>query len=194
MRAWEAGRRYAQAMAEKAMTDIVTAKPLIVVMGVAGSGKTTIASGLAERLGVPFVEGDSLHPIANVRKMASGTPLTDADRWPWLEAIGARMEVERQTGHGVVVSCSALKHAYRDCLRQQVKGRVRFILLDGSRELISGRMKSRKGHFMPAALLDSQFAILEKPTADEDAVILDISRTIPVLLAEAAQAVSAAAP
>lgn len=176
------------------MADVVTAKPLIVVMGVAGSGKTTIASGLAERLGVPFVEGDSLHPVANVRKMASGTPLNDEDRWPWLEAIGARMEVERQTGHGVVVSCSALKHVYRDCLRKQVKGRVRFILLDGSRELIGDRMKSRKGHFMPPALLDSQFAILEKPTADEDSVILDISRTIPALLAEAEQAVSAAAP
>src|SRR5579872_4782602 len=102
-------------------------KPLIVVMGVAGSGKTTIASGLAEKLGVPFVEGDSLHPAANVRKMACGTPLTDEDRWPWLKAIGERMEVERATGHGVVVSCSALKHAYRDCLRKQVAGKVYFI-------------------------------------------------------------------
>jgi gluconokinase len=164
-------------------------KPLIVVMGVAGSGKTTIASGLAEKLGVPFVEGDSLHPAANVKKMASGTPLTDADRWPWLEAIGERMEVERATGHGVVVSCSALKRAYRDCLRKCVHGKVQFILLDGSRELISDRMKQRKGHFMPAALLDSQFATLEKPTADEHAVILDISHTVPSLLAEAASSV-----
>ncbi len=163
-------------------------KPLIVVMGVAGSGKTTIASGLAEHLGVPFVEGDSLHPIANVKKMSAGVPLTDEDRWPWLEAIGARMEVERDTGHGVVVSCSALKHVYRDCLRKQVHGKVHFILLDGSRELIGDRMKERKGHFMPPALLDSQFATLEKPTADEDAVILDISHTVPVLLAEAARA------
>ena len=163
-------------------------KPLIVVMGVAGSGKTTIASGLAEHLGVPFVEGDSLHPIANVKKMSAGIPLTDEDRWPWLEAIGARMEVERDTGHGVVVSCSALKHAYRDALRKQVHGKVHFILLDGSRELIGARMRKRKGHFMPPALLDSQFATLEKPTADEDAVILDISHTVPVLLAEAARA------
>ena len=166
-----------------------TQKPLIVVMGVAGSGKTTIASGLAERLGVPFVEGDSLHPAANVKKMAGGIPLTDDDRWPWLEAIGERMEVERLTGHGVVVSCSALKHAYRDCLRKKVHGEVQFILLDGSRELITERMKKRKGHFMPAALLDSQFATLEKPTADEHAVILDISHPIPALLAEAAQSV-----
>jgi gluconokinase len=169
----------------------VLEKPLIVVMGVAGSGKTTIASGLAEKLGVPFVEGDSLHPIANVKKMSAGIPLTDDDRWPWLKAIGERMEVERLTGHGVVVSCSALKHAYRDCLRNEVHSRVHFILLDGSRELITDRMKQRKGHFMPPALLDSQFATLEKPTPDEDAVVLDISHTVPVLLAEAAQSVGA---
>jgi gluconokinase len=168
-------------------------KPLIVVMGVAGSGKTTIASGLAEQLGVPFVEGDSLHPAANVKKMAGGIPLTDADRWPWLEAIGERMEVERATGHGVVVSCSALKRAYRDALRKQVHGSVQFVLLDGSRELISERMKKRKGHFMPPALLDSQFATLEKPAPDEQAVVLDISHPIPALLTEAAHAVAPAA-
>ena len=164
-------------------------KPLIVVMGVAGSGKTTIASGLAETLGVPFVEGDSLHPPANVKKMAAGIALTDEDRWPWLEAIGDRIEVERVTGHGVVVSCSALKHVYRDCLRKQVHGTVQFILLDGTPELIGDRMRKRKGHFMPPALLDSQFATLEKPTADEHAVILDISHPIPALLAEAANSV-----
>jgi len=168
-------------------------KPLIVVMGVAGSGKTTIASGLAETLGVPFVEGDSLHPPANVKKMAGGIALTDEDRWPWLEAIGDRIEVERVTGHGVVVSCSALKHVYRDCLRKQVHGTVQFILLDGTPELIGDRMKKRKGHFMPPALLDSQFATLEKPTADEHAVILDISHPIPALLAEAANSVIPAA-
>jgi gluconokinase len=167
-------------------------KPLIVVMGVAGSGKTTIASGLAETLGVPFVEGDSLHPAANVKKMASGIPLTDEDRWPWLEAIGERMEVERVTGRGVVVSCSALKHAYRDCLRKKVHGKVQFILLDGSRELINDRMRKRKGHFMPPALLESQFATLEKPTPDEHAVILDISHAVPALLAEAANSVAPA--
>ena len=165
------------------------AVPLIVVMGVAGSGKTTIASGLAKRLDVPFVEGDCLHPAANVQKMAGGTPLTDADRWPWLEAIGERMEMERIAGHGVVVSCSALKRAYRDCLRKKVHGEVQFVMLEGSRELISGRMQQRKGHFMPPALLDSQFAALERPTPDEHAVILDISHTVPVLLAEAAQSI-----
>ena len=159
--------------------------PLIVVMGVAGSGKSTIAAGLAEKLGVDFIEGDSLHPQANVQKMASGHPLTDEDRWPWLEAIGDRIEAERAAGMGVVVSCSALKHVYRDCLRKRVNGRVRFILLDGSRELIAKRMLGRKGHFMPQSLLDSQLATLERPGADEDAVVLDISHTVPALLVEA---------
>jgi gluconokinase len=168
-------------------------KPVIVVMGVAGSGKTTIASGLAERLGVPFVEGDSLHPPANVKKMAAGTPLTDEDRWPWLDAIGERMEVERATGHGVVVSCSALKHIYRDALRKKVHGPVQFVLLDGSQALISARMKKRKGHFMPPALLDSQFATLERPSSDEHAVVLDISHSITSLLAEAVRSVTAKA-
>jgi gluconokinase len=168
-------------------------KPVIVVMGVAGSGKTTIASGLAERLGVPFVEGDSLHPAANVKKMSAGIPLTDEDRWPWLDAIGERMEVERATGHGVVVSCSALKRVYRDCLRKQVHGRVQFILLDGSHELIATRMKKRKGHFMPPALLASQFATLEPPGPDEHAVVLDISHSVKALLDEAVQSVTAPA-
>jgi gluconokinase len=163
--------------------------PLIVVMGVAGSGKSTIASGLAERLGVDFIEGDALHPQANVNKMAGGVPLTDEDRWPWLEAIGERIESERLAGTGVVVSCSALKHIYRDCLRKKVHGRVRFLLLDGPRDLISSRMLGRKGHFMPQALLDSQLATLEKPGPDEDAVVLDISHTVPTLLVEASAAV-----
>lgn len=165
--------------------------PLIVVMGVAGSGKSTIAAGLAEKLGVDFIEGDSLHPQANVNKMAGGVPLTDDDRWPWLEAIGTRIEAERLAGQGVVVSCSALKHAYRDCLRSKVHGRVRFVLLDGSKELIAERMLGRKGHFMPRSLLDSQLATLERPGPDEDAVVLDISHTVPALLSEASAAVGA---
>jgi gluconokinase len=167
-------------------------KPLIVVMGVAGSGKTTIAANLAEKLGVPFVEGDSLHPAANVKKMAGGIPLTDEDRWPWLEAIGERMEVERATGHGVVVACSALKRAYRDCLRAEVHGNVHFVLLDGSRALISERMRRRKGHFMPPALLESQFATLEKPTPDEHAVLLNIAHAPSELVEEAARSIAPA--
>ena len=167
----------------------MTRQPVrLVVMGVSGSGKSTFAAAIGKHLHLHMVDGDDLHLPQSVEKMSHGIALTDADRWPWLEAIGARMEVERDTGHGVVVSCSALKHAYRDALRKQVRGKVHFILLDGSRELIGDRMKKRKGHFMPPALLDSQFATLEKPTADEDAVILDISHTVPVLLAEAARA------
>lgn len=149
--------------------------PLIVVMGVAGSGKSTIASGLAEKLGVDFIEGDALHPQANVNKMAGGLPLTDEDRWPWLEAIGARIDAERAAGMGVVVSCSALKHVYRDCLRKKVQGRVRFILLDGPRDLISKRIQGRKGHFMPQSLLDSQLATLEPPGDDEHVLACDLA-------------------
>ncbi len=164
---------------------------MIVVMGVAGSGKSTIAAGLAEKLGVDFIEGDSLHPQANVNKMAGGVPLTDDDRWPWLDKIGAHIEAERQAGRGVVVSCSALKHIYRDRLRAQVKGRVQFVMLNGSRDLIAGRMLGRKGHFMPQSLLDSQLATLEKPGPDEDAVILDITHDVKTLLSEASAAVGA---
>ena len=160
--------------------------PLIVVMGVTSSGKSTIATGLAERLGVAFVEGDALHPPANVEKMAHGTPLTDDDRWPWLRAVGGAMEAQRRAGRGVVVSCSALKHSYRDCIRTMVHGAVRFILLDGSRDLIAQRMAGRKGHFMPLALLDSQFATLERPNAGEDAVILDIAMPVAMLIDQAA--------
>jgi gluconokinase len=165
--------------------------PLVVVMGVAGSGKSTIAAGLAQKLGVDFIEGDSLHPQANVNKMAGGVPLTDDDRWPWLEAIGDRIEAERVAGQGVVVSCSALKHIYRDCLRKQVNGRVRFVMLDGSKELIAARMLGRKGHFMPQSLLDSQLATLEKPGPDEDAVVLDIAQPVTSLLSAASAAVGA---
>ena len=164
-------------------------KPLIVVMGVAGSGKSTIAAGLAEKLGVDFIEGDSLHPQANVNKMAGGVPLTDEDRWPWLDRIGDHIEAERQAGRGVVVSCSALKHIYRDRLRAKVQGRVQFVMLNGSKELIAKRMLGRKGHFMPQSLLDSQLATLEKPGPDEDAVILDISHDVKTLLSEASAAV-----
>lgn len=160
-------------------------RPLIVVMGVAGSGKSTIAGGLAERLDVAFVEGDALHPQANVEKMAGGTPLTDEDRWPWLRAIGLTMEAERRAGRGVVVSCSALKHSYRDTIRAMVHGPVRFILLQGEKALIARRMAGRKGHFMPPALLDSQLATLENPGADEDGIILDISLPVEKLIDQA---------
>lgn len=164
--------------------------PLVVVMGVSGSGKSTIAAGLAKRLGVTFVEGDDLHPHANVEKMAGGIPLTDDDRWPWLRAVGQAMEAVRQGEGGVVVSCSALKRAYRDCIRAEVNGLVRFVLLTGSRAVIAGRMAGRKGHFMPTTLLDSQFATLELPGSDENAVTLDVAQSIEALVDQAFTAVS----
>ena len=156
-------------------------KPLIVVMGVAGSGKTTVASHLAEKLGVPFVEGDSLHPAANVRKMASGIPLTDEDRWPWLQAIADEIDRVSEAGDRAVIACSALKRAYRDIL---VHGRkdVRIIYLEGSQQLIADRLAKRKGHFMPAGLLDSQFKTLEPPTPDENPVTVSIDAPVDAII------------
>ncbi len=146
---------------------------ILVVMGVAGCGKTTIARMLAERLGWRFQEGDALHPPANVAKMSAGTPLTDDDRWPWLHTIAGVMDGWRAEGASGIVTCSALKRAYRDIL---VGGHpdVRIVHLAGEKALIAARMAARKGHFMPTALLDSQFATLEPPGAEENAVIVDI--------------------
>lgn len=135
-------------------------------MGVAGSGKTTVATRLAERLGWRLLEGDTLHPPANVAKMAAGTPLTDADRWPWLAAIAGVIDAWREAGGCGVVACSALRRAYRRVLIGD-RADVRLVFLRGSRALIGARLTARRGHFMPAALLDSQFATLEEPGADE---------------------------
>ena len=158
----------------------------LVIMGVAGSGKTTVAGLLAQRLGWPSAEADEFHPAANVAKMAAGTPLTDDDRWPWLDAIARWIGEQDAAGRSSIVTCSALKRSYRDVLAA-APGRVRFVHLAGDPAVIAERMGHRTGHFMPTALLDSQFATLEKPTADEHAVILDISHTVPALLAEAAR-------
>ncbi|WP_406370510.1 gluconokinase [Streptomyces sp. NBC_00647] len=145
---------------------------VVVVMGVAGTGKTTIGPLLAARLGVPYAEGDDFHPQANIAKMTAGTPLTDEDRRPWLDAIG-RWAHDR-AGLGGVVSSSALKRSYRDRLRAAAPGVV-FVHLTGDRALIENRMSHRKGHFMPAALLDSQFATLQPLAADEAGVCVDVS-------------------
>jgi gluconokinase len=145
---------------------------VVVVMGVAGTGKTTIGPMLAQRLGVPYAEGDDFHPKANIAKMSAGTPLTDDDRWPWLDAIGAW--AHERAGRGGVVSSSALKRSYRDRLRAAAPGIV-FVHLSGDRELIQDRMAHRAGHFMPTALLDSQFAALQPLQEDEAGVAVDVS-------------------
>jgi gluconokinase len=146
---------------------------ILLVMGVAGSGKTTIARLLADRLGWRFQEGDALHPPANVAKMSAGTPLTDEDRWPWLAAIAAVIDGWRAEGASGIVTCSALKRAYRAVLVGN-RPDVRLVHLAGEKPLIAARMAARRGHFMPPALLDSQFATLEPPGADENAITLDI--------------------
>jgi gluconokinase len=152
------------------MTSGVT---VIVVMGVAGSGKSTIASLLAERLGWTYIDGDWLHPAANVEKMSRGEPLTDEDRWPWLRAIAASIDELRREDRRAVVACSALKRAYRDILLGDRPG-ARLVHLEGSRETVARRLGSRDGHFMPPSLLESQFAALEVPTADERPIIVSV--------------------
>ncbi len=145
---------------------------VIVVMGVSGAGKSTIGTALAARMGCVFVEGDALHPAANVEKMRRGIPLTDQDRQPWLKALGKRLAEERRAGGAVVCACSALKRAYRDCLRTEAGTDILFVLLDLSADLLAERMAARKGHFMPASLLQSQMATLERPVSDERALII----------------------
>ncbi|MEU1403863.1 gluconokinase [Streptomyces sp. NPDC005728] len=145
---------------------------VVVVMGVAGTGKTTIGPLLAARLGVPYAEGDDFHPQANIDKMSAGIPLEDADRWPWLDAIGHW--AHGRAGFGGVVSSSALKRSYRDRLRAVAPGIV-FVHLTGDRKLIEDRMSHRRGHFMPTALLDSQFATLQPLEPDEAGVAVDVS-------------------
>lgn len=146
----------------------------VVLMGVAGCGKTSVGEALSVRLGVPYRDGDDLHPKANVEKMRLGTPLTDEDRWPWLALVGETLAKDAP----LIIGCSALKRAYRDKIRVAANGRVDFIHLSGNRALIEQRMAQRKGHFMPVALLDSQFATLEPPTADEAALTVDIGQPL----------------
>lgn len=148
-------------------------KTIVVVMGVSGSGKTTVAGLLAERLGCAFQDGDDLHPRENVEKMRSGMPLGDADRLPWLQAIARHIDGWRERGEAGVVTCSSLKRIYRDII---VGGRsdVALVYLKGTKELIHGRLTARTSHFMPVGLLDSQFATLQEPSADERPLVVDI--------------------
>jgi len=145
----------------------------IIVMGVSGSGKSTIGALLAERLGWPFADADGFHPAANVAKMAAGQPLTDEDRWPWLDAIAAHIGAARTTGQPVVVACSALRRAYRERLRAG-HGDLIFLHLAGAPAVIAERQAARQGHFMPPSLMASQFATLEDPAAEADAVTVSV--------------------
>jgi carbohydrate kinase (thermoresistant glucokinase family) len=148
----------------------------VVLMGVAGSGKSTVGAVLSELLGWPFRDADSFHPAANIEKMRRGLPLEDDDRWPWLAAIAQWIDERRAQGAPAVVSCSALKRAYRERIIG-ARPDVRLVYLKGDRALIRRRLEARRNHFMPASLLDSQLAVLEEPGADERPVVVDIARS-----------------
>jgi carbohydrate kinase (thermoresistant glucokinase family) len=149
----------------------------VVVMGVSGAGKSTVGKIIAARLDCPFRDADSFHPPANIEKMASGQPLTDEDRWPWLQAIATYIAEHRAAGTTCVVTCSALKRAYRDIVTSDQSADVRLVYLKGDFALIAARLAARKGHFMPPALLQSQFDALEEPAADERAITVSIDAT-----------------
>ena len=158
-------------------------------MGVSGSGKSTVGKALAQRLGWMFQDGDELHPPANVAKMKAGQPLDDADRAPWLAAIAGCIDRWRHDVTPGIVACSALKRRYRDAVIGD-RADVRLVYLCGSRALIAQRLDARRGHFMPANLLDSQFAALEPPAADEDAIIVSIDRPAAAMVEQIVTALS----
>jgi gluconokinase len=148
---------------------------VVVVMGVSGSGKTTVGALLAGRLHWEFEDADDLHPAANVAKMHAGIPLTDADRWPWLHAVAGWIDETRRAGRHGVIACSALKRSYRDIIIGD-RPDVQLIYLKGDQPFIAARLACRHGHFMPAGLLKSQFEALEEPTADERPIVMSINR------------------
>lgn len=151
----------------------------IIVMGVSGSGKTSVGVAIAEALKLPFLEGDTLHPEHNVEKMSSGIPLTDDDRWPWLDKIGIELA---KAENGLVVSCSALKKSYRERLREKAGGPLAFIFLDGEVEVLRSHMGKRTGHFMPVSMLDSQLSTLESPVGEDLVFRQDVSRSIDAIV------------
>nr|WP_210273099.1 gluconokinase [Rhizobium sp. WYCCWR 11128] len=173
------------------MSEQMNKSHAIIVMGVSGCGKSSVGEKLAEALHLAFVEGDALHPAANVEKMSKGIPLTDEDRMPWLDRIGEDMKASIEKSEGIIVSCSALKRIYRDRLRAAVGGNLFFVYLEGSKALLMKRMGERKGHFMPASLLESQLATLEPPTGEPGVVTVDIDDTIEGIAATALKSLAA---
>jgi carbohydrate kinase (thermoresistant glucokinase family) len=159
-------------------------KALALIMGVSGAGKSTVGPLLAARLGVPFADADAFHPPANIAKMSRGEPPTDADRWPWLDAIGAWLDAQQAAGAGGVVTCSALKRIYRQHLLG-ARPLVRLVFLQGEPALIAARQAARAGHFMPTSLMASQFATLEAPGPEENPITLSVESP-PELILEAA--------
>lgn len=164
----------------------VVPQPIVLIMGVSGCGKSTIGTLLGHRMGWPFLDADDLHPAENVAKMQRGVPLTDADRWPWLDLVAAWIADRANAGRPGVVGCSALKRSYRDLLRR-ADPRLRVVYLWGDREILTERLSHRHGHFFPRQLLDAQLAALEEPTPDEHPVVVPIGqspdRTVDAILA-----------
>lgn len=159
----------------------------LVVMGVSGSGKSTVGAAIAQRFRVPFEDADDLHPSANIAKMSRGEPLDDSDRYPWLELVGEWLAVHDDGG---VMSCSALKRKYRDQIRG-IAPTVRFLLLEGTPEVIAARQAARPGHFMPPSLLASQFATLEQLAPDEDGIVIDVDQSVDAIVQGYVEAVAA---
>lgn len=175
------------------MGDAGSTRPCVVVMGPSGVGKTTVAELLAERLGWTFAEADEFHPKANIEKMSAGVPLTDEDRWPWLARLRDWISDHAANGGSTVVTCSALKRAYRDRLRE-ADARVRFLELTATRDLVMSRLPKREGHYMPASLLDSQFEALEPLRPDEDGVRVAVDGDPESIVTDALEALGLTAP
>ena len=157
----------------------LTPSRIIIVMGVSSSGKSTVGQSIARRLHVPFLDGDGYHPQANVEKMRAGIPLTDEDRWPWLERLALALHEAADKKNASVGACSALKHAYRQFLADKAGESILFVYLDGSREVIAARMAKRQHEYMPTTLLDSQFATLEIPDpATENVLVVPVTDSV----------------
>lgn len=163
----------------------------VIVMGVSGCGKSSVGQAIADHFGVPFIEGDALHPPANIAKMSSGTPLNDEDRWPWLDIVAAKLGAESTGNGGAVASCSSLKKVYRDRLEAGAGAGTRFIFLNCARETLERNQSARKGHFMPPALLDSQLKTLEPPVGETRAIWIDGNQPFENVIASIVQALTA---